>query len=183
MGSLSPDNFVVNNGVLATAHSIFSRYALASLSHEILKLSSRWRSQFRTDRLFSEINFVLDRFCEPYFQLFGHVDTLLASQTLDAATQQSLASKILLMVELFHDLSAQDLPPFIEDHMRDFMGGGGKEGWLRKYLSWETPELKGDVSRLAESCWTLLTLRRMTRLRDRYKRFELPSARSLNCTP
>jgi len=22
----------------------------------------------------------------------------------------------------------------------------GKEGWLRKYLSWERPELKGDVS-------------------------------------
>lgn len=54
MSSLTADNFTINNGVLATAHSIFKR----------------WRSQFRTDELYSEINFVLSRFCEPYYGLF-----------------------------------------------------------------------------------------------------------------
>mgnify|MGYP002477615470 CR=1 FL=1 len=51
---LTPDNFVVNNAVLQTAHSIFRS----------------WRSEFRTDDLFLQIKFVLDRFCEPYFKLF-----------------------------------------------------------------------------------------------------------------
>jgi exportin-2 (importin alpha re-exporter) len=55
---------------------------------------------------------------------------------------------LLLLTELFHDLNSQDLPPFFEEHLDDFMGNdaAGKEGWLRKYLSWERAELKGDVS-------------------------------------
>ena len=69
------------------------------------------------------------------------------------------------MTELYHDLNSQDLPPFFEEHLDDFMGNeaAGKEGWLRKYLSWEHPELKGDVStseaRYEKSC---LTSRPMT---------------------
>ncbi|WWC86346.1 uncharacterized protein L201_001219 [Kwoniella dendrophila CBS 6074] len=126
INSLTPDNFVVNNGVLATAHSIFKR----------------WRSQFRTNELYSEINFVLSRFCEPYYQLFKHVDQLLqspSSSSLPAnSSLQLLSQSLLLLIQLFHDLSSQDLPPFFEDHMDEFMG------WLRKYLDWERDELKGD---------------------------------------
>jgi exportin-2 (importin alpha re-exporter) len=118
----------------------------------VLSLISRWRSQFRTDRLYSEINFVLSRFCQPFYELFGHVDRLLstpASQPLPPnASIELLAQALLLLTELFHDLNSQDLPPFFEEHLDDFMGNEatGKEGWLRKYLSWERPELKGDVS-------------------------------------
>ncbi|WRT64247.1 uncharacterized protein IL334_001178 [Kwoniella shivajii] len=126
INSLTPDNFVINNGVLATAHSIFKR----------------WRSQFRTNELYSEINFVLSRFCEPYYQLFQHVDQLLQSPnpaSLPAnSSLQLLSQTLILLVQLFHDLSSQDLPPFFEDHMDEFMG------WLRKYLDWERDELKGD---------------------------------------
>ena len=54
------------------------------------------------------------------------------------------------MVQLFHDLSSQDLPPFFEENMTVFMGdpsiGNGGDGWLRKYLSWEREDLKGAVS-------------------------------------
>lgn len=50
---LSADNAVVNNGVLTVAHSIFKK----------------WRPLFRSDELFSEINFVLERFCSPYLTL------------------------------------------------------------------------------------------------------------------
>ncbi|WWD17783.1 hypothetical protein CI109_102225 [Kwoniella shandongensis] len=132
VNSLTPDNFVINNGVLATAHSIFKR----------------WRSQFRTNELYSEINFVLSRFCEPYYRLFQHVDTLLQSpnpQTLPPNSSLALLSQtLILLVQLFHDLSSQDLPPFFEDHLSEFMGGGDQPGWLRKYLDWEREELKGD---------------------------------------
>ncbi|KAK4688334.1 exportin-2 (importin alpha re-exporter), partial [Tremellales sp. Uapishka_1] len=134
VNSLTPDNFVINNGVLATAHSIFKR----------------WRSLFRTDALFSEINFVLSRFCQPHFELFQHVDKLLstpASQPLPPnCSLPLLAQALLLLLQIFQDLSCQDLPPFFEDHMSDYMGDDskGQEGWLRKYLSWERTELKGD---------------------------------------
>ncbi|KAL7424789.1 importin-alpha export receptor [Cryptotrichosporon argae] len=132
VSSLSPGNFVINNGVLATAHSIFRR----------------WRSQFRSDALYSEINFVLSRFCEPYFQLFQHVDSLLSTPSTQALPANSslplLAQSLLLLIQLFHDLSSQDLPPFFEDHMSSFMGDDATEGWLKKYLSWEREELRGD---------------------------------------
>jgi exportin-2 (importin alpha re-exporter) len=112
-----------------------------------------WRSQFRSDRLYSEINFVLSRFCQPYFELFSHVDRLLstpAGQPLpENASLPLLAQSLLLLIELFHDLSSQDLPPFFEENLNTFMGtpgGDASDGWLRKYLSWEREELKGDVS-------------------------------------
>ena len=46
---LTPDNTVVNNGVLQVAHSIFKR----------------WRPLFRSDDLFTEINHVLSKFGTP----------------------------------------------------------------------------------------------------------------------
>ncbi|WWC58466.1 uncharacterized protein I303_101008 [Kwoniella dejecticola CBS 10117] len=126
INSLTPDNFVINNGVLATAHSIFKR----------------WRSQFRTNELYSEINFVLSRFCQPYYQLFQHVDSLIQQpnpSSLPAnSSLQLLSQSLILLVQLFHDLSSQDLPPFFEDHLNEFMT------WLRKYLDWENEQLKGD---------------------------------------
>jgi exportin-2 (importin alpha re-exporter) len=44
----------VNAGVLQTAHSIFKRY----------------RHEFRTDELFTEIKFVLEKFCPAFLDLF-----------------------------------------------------------------------------------------------------------------
>jgi len=120
---------------------------------------SRWRSHFRSDKLYSEINFVLSRFCQPYFELFGHVDRLLSSASSSTSSPNAslplLAQSLLLLVQLFHDLSSQDLPPFFEENMSVFMRdasvGDGGDGWLRKYLSWERAELKGDVSILGGS--------------------------------
>lgn len=130
--SLTPDNFVINNGVLATAHSIFKR----------------WRSQFRSNKLFGEINFVLERFCQPHFKLFKHVDDLICTapgQPLPPnASLPLLAQALLLLIQIFNDLTFQDLPPFVEDHMASFFGEGDQAGWLLKYLSWERPELVGD---------------------------------------
>jgi exportin-2 (importin alpha re-exporter) len=107
-----------------------------------------WRSQFRSNTLFAEINFVLDRFCKPHLELFKHVDTLLstpAGQPLPPnASLPLLAQALQLLIQIFYDLTCQDLPPFIEDNMAQFMGEGDQPGWLLKYLSWERPELKGD---------------------------------------
>ena len=127
ISSLTPNDFVVNNAVLQTAHAIFKR----------------WRSETRTDRLFLEIKFVLERFCAPFFSMFQvrrarvisltpqMVDTMLSTPTQPppaTATPALLSSALLNLLELFHDLTAQDLPEFFEDNMAALMG------LLHKYL-------------------------------------------------
>ncbi|KZP10235.1 hypothetical protein FIBSPDRAFT_963317 [Athelia psychrophila] len=54
--SLSPTDTTTNASVLETAHSIFAP----------------WRAHVRSDALFSEINYVLSRFMDPFLQLFRH---------------------------------------------------------------------------------------------------------------
>ncbi|KAK4706174.1 exportin-2 (importin alpha re-exporter), partial [Phenoliferia sp. Uapishka_3] len=113
---LSPDNFVVNNALLQTAHSIFRR----------------WRSQFRTDDLFLEINFVLERFCAPYLSVFRATDALLSAPTLVPGSPEHtvLLKTLLLILQLYYDLNAQDLPPFFEDQLPELMA------LLLKYLDY-----------------------------------------------
>ncbi|BFZ62404.1 importin-alpha export receptor [Saitoella coloradoensis] len=118
---LSPDDMVRNNGVLQTAHSIFKR----------------WRSQFRTDELFTEIKFVLDRFCVPYLQLFTRVDELISSTT-DRAALAMLFQTLHIIVKIFFDLNCQDIPEFFEDNMPQCMG------LMHKYLTYANPVLNTD---------------------------------------
>lgn len=53
---------------------LFSRGKKKKRKHRILKtyhlIVNRWRSAFRSDELFADIKYVLNLFCEPYFQLF-----------------------------------------------------------------------------------------------------------------
>ncbi|KAM0791591.1 hypothetical protein ACM66B_006034 [Microbotryomycetes sp. NB124-2] len=115
--SLSPSDFVVNNAVLQTAHSIFRR----------------WRSEFRTDELFLEIKFVLERFCEPYLALFQQTDTLFSAADITPQQHAVVQKTILLLLQLYHDLNAQDLPEFFEDRLAQFMN------LLLKYLDYTPP--------------------------------------------
>lgn len=121
VSSMSQDNFIINNAVLSTAHAIFKR----------------WRSKFRTDSLFLEIKFVLDRFCGPYLAVFQRVDQLLSSpQALPSPSDpKTLAKSLLLCLQLFFDLNCQDIPEFFEDNQEPFMQ------LLHKYLTWSRPEL------------------------------------------
>ncbi|KAK4047944.1 importin-alpha export receptor [Microbotryomycetes sp. JL221] len=116
--SLSPTDFVINNAILQTAHSIFHH----------------WRSQFRTDDLFLQIKFVLERFCQPYLSLFQQTDALLASPDITPQQHVVLQHTILLLLQLYHDLNSQDLPEFFEDRLPQFMN------LLLKYLDYEPPQ-------------------------------------------
>ncbi|GAA5843511.1 hypothetical protein JCM9279_000773 [Rhodotorula babjevae] len=120
---LTPDNFVVNNAVLQTAHSIFRS----------------WRSEFRTDDLFLQIKFVLDRFCEPYFKIFQQTDSILSSGTALSPEQLNLLLRtLLLLLQLYYDLNSQDLPEFFEDRLPQFMP------LLLKYLDFAPPGAPAD---------------------------------------
>jgi exportin-2 (importin alpha re-exporter) len=119
---LTPDNHVVNTGVLQVAHSIFSR----------------WRPLFRSDELFTEVNHVLSKFASSYMSLL---------QNLDACIEKDKSNKVALMqefaeldvaVQLFYDLSCQDLPPQFEDALSPLAG------LLLKYLRFDNQLLQTD---------------------------------------
>ncbi|GAA5874339.1 hypothetical protein JCM16303_005817 [Sporobolomyces ruberrimus] len=115
--SLSPNDFVVNNAVLQTAHSIFRR----------------WRSEFRTDDLFLEIKHVLDRFCTPFLSLFQQTDSILSTPGLTPEQHALVLKTLLHLLQIYHDLNSQDLPEFFEDRLGEFMP------LLLKYLDYSTP--------------------------------------------
>ncbi|RGB41994.1 exportin-2-like protein [Rhizophagus diaphanus] len=115
----SSGDFARNNAVLQTAHSIFKRY----------------KSEFRTDPLYNEINFVLDQFVHPYWQLLQATDALITQYANDKPQLQTLSQTLLLLLKLFYDLNWQDLPPFFEDNKDECMS------FLHKYLTYNNPLL------------------------------------------
>jgi exportin-2 (importin alpha re-exporter) len=149
VSSLSPTAYNVNVGVLETAHSIFLP----------------WRSQVRTDTLFTTINFVLSRFVTPFLQLLRSTAQLLLSP--QGGSNPDAANAMKALVEIYYDLTCQDLPPDIEDSHLEFWGA--ENGILLKFLGWEPAELRGDVCLLF--CFALdddwvLTRYRTARRRD-----------------
>ncbi|KAI9802851.1 MAG: importin-alpha export receptor [Piccolia ochrophora] len=116
---LTPDNAVVNNGVLQVAHSIFKR----------------WRPLFRSDDLFTEINHVLERFGPAFLTLLENTDKLIEQNSNDRASLQQLFSTLNLIIKLFYDLSSQDLPPMFEDNLPAITS------LLHKYLTYDNPLL------------------------------------------
>lgn len=127
VASLSESNFEVNVGVLETAHSIFRP----------------WRAEARSDALFTEINYVLSRFTRPFLQLFMHTATLLFSSPPPANLTQ-VAQAMVFLVDIFYDLTCQDLPPDFEDSHPQFFGA--PDGLFLKLLLWDPPQLRSDVS-------------------------------------
>jgi len=110
---------------LETAHSIFSP----------------WRAETRSDALFSTINYVLERFAKPFLQLLSHTANVLflpgfqGDIGLVAQTQA-------ILIDLFFDLTCQDLPPDFEDSHVQFFG---PQGLFLTFLAWNPPSLVAEV--------------------------------------
>ncbi|KAK7535633.1 CAS/CSE protein [Phyllosticta citricarpa] len=119
---LTPNDSKINNGVLQVAHSIFKR----------------WRPLFRSDELFTEINHVLQRFSEPFFQLLQNTDAQIAASAGNKEALQGYAQTLNLILKLMHDLSCQDLPPLFESHLDHLVA------FLHKYLTYDNQLLHTD---------------------------------------
>lgn len=117
----SPDDQLVL-GILRTAHTIFYR----------------WRSAFRSDTLYSEINFVLGRFALPHLGLLKRTDQRLLDPATPSAALPALGNIMNMTLQVFYDLSSQDLPPQIEDNMAPIME------ILARWISQSRPELDSD---------------------------------------
>ncbi|GBE78774.1 Importin-alpha re-exporter [Sparassis crispa] len=123
--SLSESNYEVSIGVLETAHSIFRP----------------WRAEARSDALFTVINYVLSRFSRPFLQLFVHTATQLFA-TPPPSSLALIAQAQVILVDIFYDLTCQDLPPDIEDSHAQFFAPD--TGLFLQLLAWNPPELQGD---------------------------------------
>lgn len=117
---LSPNDMVLNKGVLTVAHSIFKR----------------WRPLFRSDDLFLEIKFVLDVFTSPFLSLLKSVDEQISANENNQAQLNILFEVLQVLTKLYYDFNCQDIPEFFEDNIQIGMG------ILHKYLAYNNPLLE-----------------------------------------
>ncbi|KAG0249785.1 importin-alpha export receptor [Mortierella polycephala] len=122
VSKLNPNDFVTNNGLLQTAHSIFQR----------------WRPLYPSDNLYTEIKIALESFCEPYRQVFLATDAMIQANAQNAAQLKVLFETLHLLTEIYHDLNCHDIPEFFVTHLQEFLG------LFYKYMTYDNPLLVGE---------------------------------------
>ncbi|OAD56402.1 Exportin-2 [Eufriesea mexicana] len=98
-------DFHVINGVLHTAHSLFKKY----------------RYEFKSQSLWTEIKFVLDRFAKPLTDLFVATMNLIQVHANNIDALKVIYSSLVILSKVFYSLNFQDLPEFFEDNMAVWM--------------------------------------------------------------
>ncbi|KAJ1300905.1 hypothetical protein OPQ81_003331 [Rhizoctonia solani] len=130
--SLSETDYNVNIGVLEAAHAV----------------CAPWKSQVRSDKLFSTINSVVGVLGVPLLGMFRHVTGILLGSPaarLGEEEHKVLAQTLHLLLCLYEDLVDQDIPPVFEDSVPEFFGiAAGDDGLFLKILAWNPEALKGD---------------------------------------
>ncbi|KAH8377436.1 hypothetical protein KR093_005442 [Drosophila rubida] len=99
-------DFNVINGILQTAHSLFKRY----------------RYEFKSQTLWEEIKFVLDRMAKPLTDLLQATMQLRTMHEGNPVALKVIYSSLVLVNKVFFSLNSQDLPEFFEDNMNIWMG-------------------------------------------------------------
>lgn len=98
-------DFNVINGVLQTAHSLFKRY----------------RFEFKSQSLWEEIKFVLDRMAKPLTDLLLALMNLTKVHEGNVEALKVIYGSLVLVCKVFYSLNSQDLPEFFEDNMQTWM--------------------------------------------------------------
>ncbi|KAK3928644.1 Exportin-2 [Frankliniella fusca] len=98
-------DFNIINGVLHTAHSIFKRY----------------RYEFKSQALWTEIKLVLDNFAKPLTDLFVATLNLATIHASNPNALKVIYSSLVIISKVFYSLNFQDIPEFFEDNMETWM--------------------------------------------------------------
>ncbi len=98
-------DFHIINGVLQTAHSIFEKYSI----------------EFKSQKLWEEIKFVLDNFAKPFTDLFVETINLVGQHAANKDALKVIFGSLVLITKIFYCLNYQDLPEFFEDNMKIWM--------------------------------------------------------------
>eukprot|EP00112_Aurelia_sp_Birch-Aquarium-sp1_P013550 Seg2879.1 transcript_id=Seg2879.1/GoldUCD/mRNA.D3Y31 product=Exportin-2 protein_id=Seg2879.1/GoldUCD/D3Y31 len=93
------------NGILQTAHSLFKRF----------------RYSFKSQELWTELKFVLDRFAAPLTDLFEKQMAKVKAELNDAKRLKETFEILVIICKLFYSLNYQDLPEYFEDNMKRWM--------------------------------------------------------------
>ena len=106
VGHFKSGDFYQINGVLRTAHSLTKRY----------------RHEFKSQELWTEIKFVLETFATPFTELFQSTMQLASQHAQNPQALQILFSSLLLICKVFLSLTAQELPDqFAEKNLELWM--------------------------------------------------------------
>ena len=106
ISKLESDNFSVVSGILLTANSLFRRY----------------RFEFKSQELWTEIKHVLVTFAVPLTSFFVKVhDASLKCSTENAALAGDIYGCLYLISQIFYSLSYQDIPEEFEDRLEIWM--------------------------------------------------------------
>ncbi|KAK7791230.1 hypothetical protein R5R35_001387 [Gryllus longicercus] len=98
-------DFHIINGVLHTAHSLFKRY----------------RFEFKSQELWSEIKIVLEKFAKPLTDLFVATVNLTTVHAGNNEALKVIYNSLVIICKVFYSLNFQDLPEFFEDNMETWM--------------------------------------------------------------
>ncbi|KAK9747097.1 Importin-beta N-terminal domain [Popillia japonica] len=98
-------DFNVINGILRTAHSLFKKY----------------RYEFKSNELWTEIKYVLEKIAKPLTDLLIATMALTQTHGNDANALKVIYGSLVLMAKVFYSLNFQDLPEFFEDNMETWM--------------------------------------------------------------
>lgn len=105
VGKFALGDFSIINGVLHTAHSLFKRY----------------RYEFKSQELWTEIKFVLENFAKPLTDLFTVVVGMADAHSGNPEALQVVFSSLVMIAKIFYSLNFQDIPEFFEDNMGAWM--------------------------------------------------------------
>lgn len=94
-------DFHIINGVLQTAFSIFEKYSV----------------EFKSQKLWEEIKFVLDNFAKPFSDLFVETINLAGQHANNRDALRVIFGSLVLIAKIFYALNYQDLPEYFEDNM------------------------------------------------------------------
>lgn len=100
----SPDPNIVS-GVLLTANSILKRF----------------RYKVKSDALFEDLLYVLERLQAPLLTLFKTIGSAVDSYANDASQLKPRFESLRNICRIFYSLNWQDLPEYFEDHMTEWM--------------------------------------------------------------
>ncbi|XP_018563409.1 exportin-2 [Anoplophora glabripennis] len=101
----STGDFNVINGVLRTAHSLFKKY----------------RYEFKSNELWTEIKYVLEKLAQPLTDLLSATMNLAETHANDVNALKVIYGSLVLICKVFYSLNFQDLPEFFEDNMQVWM--------------------------------------------------------------
>ncbi|CAF3797152.1 unnamed protein product [Rotaria socialis] len=101
----SSNSFQSINGVLKTAHSLFERY----------------RYEQKSDELWLEIKLVLEKFAPAFTELFKSLMAYFPQKESDPIEMKNIFNSLYVIIKIFYDLNAQELPEHFEDNIDIYM--------------------------------------------------------------